>query len=344
MKFNSIFSSMMIAIICGGAFSSGANAWQYKYDKFAFRLSGYGTGGLIQPNFENPEFVGDWRVRAQINYAVATGQTLGLVYAIDAAAIDEDKALREAFALWESKDWGRVEFGFTDSIARKLGVGLPDVGGLRVNDKPLFYKKIKPNGAVISDTTLTTGRSALRANIVSRPTNHIQYGVSFAGLSDDYDYVIDAGLKIRKPSGKIKTAYSLGVSFMGQPDNYRTDAYTPRVHADWRAQLSAGMNLQYNSWVWGISSRLIYDENPIGPVSDGLAVGTGISYDILNYSISLSYIFSDTGIWNRDVKDYMDNTVVSSFRYKYSENVDGWISLGITTDTPFLAVGMRITF
>ncbi|HBS76328.1 MAG TPA: hypothetical protein DEA31_00490, partial [Alphaproteobacteria bacterium] len=196
-------------------------------------------------------------------------------------------------------------------------VGLPDVGGLRVNDKPLFYKRIHPDGAVISDTSLTTGRSALRANVASAPKSGAQYGLSVAGVTDDYDYAVDAGLKIRRPNGKTKTAYALGASFMSKPNGFSQDSYTPDVYADWRAQVSAGMNLQYNSWIWGVSARVIYDENPIGTASDGLSAGTGISYDLLKYTVSLTYIFSDTGIWQHDVRDYNDHTIVGSFRYKY---------------------------
>lgn len=334
----------VIFVACMAGVSTHANAIQYDNGRFGLKLTGYGTAGILEPDFETPDFVGDWRVRGEMDYLVTDGNKLGLVYSIDASAVDEDKFMREAFSYWQNRTYGRAEFGFTDSIARKLGVGLPDVGGLRVNDKPLFYKKIHPNGPIISDTTITTGRSALRLNLATMPIGSAQYGVSVAGLTDDYDYTIDAAIKIRQPAGKVKTAYAFGASFMSHPDGFSTDSYTPRVYADWRAQLSGGMNLQYNSWIWGLTARLIYDENPIGPVSDGLAVGTGISYDILNYSVSLTYIFSDTGIWNRDVDDYMDHTAIASFRYKYSENVDGWMSLGITTDTPFLSVGMRLTF
>ena len=322
----------------------GDHKLEYNGNRFSLKLNGYGTAGLLEPDFETPDFIGDWRVRGEMGFAATDNNTLGLVYAIDAAAVDEDKFMREAFGYWQNRKFGRIEFGATDSIARKLGVGLPDVGGLRVNDKPLFYKKITPDGPVISDTTLTTGRNALRLNYATMPLRGMQYGLSVSGITDDYDYAVDAGLKIRRPSGKVKTAYAFGASFMSRPDGYRTDAYTPRVYADWRAQLSGGINLQYNSWMFGATARLIYDQNPVGPVSDGLAVGTGVSYDILNYSISLTYIFSDTGIWTRDVDDYMDHTAIASFRYKYSENVDLWASLGITTETPFLAVGLRLTF
>ncbi len=324
--------------------SGSANALEYDNGRFGLKLNGYATGGVLEPDFETPDFIGDWRIRGEMDYLVTDGNKLGLVYAIDAAAVDEDKFMREAFSYWQNSTYGRAEIGFTDSIARKLGVGLPDVGGLRVNDKPLFYKKIHPTGPVISDTTITTGRSALRLNLATMPIGTAQYGLSISGITDDYDYAVDAALKIRQPSGKVKTAYAFGASFMSHPDGYRTDAYTPRVYADWRAQVSGGINLQYNSWMWGLTARLIYDENPLGPISDGLAVGSGISYDILNYSVSLTYIFSDTGVWNRDVDDYLDHTVIASFRYKYSENVDGWMSLGMTTETPFVAVGLRLTF
>lgn len=321
-----------------------AGAYQYKNDRFAFRLNGYGTAGMLQVDSAKPDFLGDWRVRGQMNYTFADAQSIGAVYAIDATAVDDEKYMREAFAFLEDRNLGRIEVGFTDSIARKLGVGLPDVGGLRTNDKPLFYKKIHPRGTVISDTILTTGRMALRANVASATSHGVQYGLSVAGMSDDYDYTIDAGLKIRNPHGKTKTAYSFGASFMSRPDNYNTDSYTPRLHADWRAQFSAGANVQYNSWIWGINGRVIYDQNPIGTPSDGIALGTGVSYDLLKYSVSLTYIFSDTGIWQRDVDDYMAHSVIGSFRYKYSEDVDGWMSLGMTSDTPFISAGLRITF
>ncbi len=332
------------AAVCAAiAAASDASAWEYNRGRTAFKITGYGTAGIFEPDFADPDFVGDWRVRAQMNYAVARGQSLGLVYAIDALALDYDKPLREAFAFWEWSRYGRIELGMTDSIARKLGVGLPDVGGLRVNDQSLVYKKISPDGPIISDTTLSSGRYALRMNLASMPTRGVQYGLSVAGLTDDYDFVVDAGLKIRRPRGKVKTAFALGASVMENPDHYRAEMYAPRVTADWRAQVSAGMNLHYNSWIWGVSARVIYDENPIGPQSDGIAAGTGVSYDLLNYSVSLSYLFTDTGIWG-DAPNYDDHTVIASFRYKYSQNVDGWISTGLSTSQAFLSAGMRLTF
>lgn len=337
-----IQTAFFIMVMCVSAVP--ATAFQYNYGRAAFKLTGYGTAGIIEPDFDQPNFIGDWRVRGQFNYAVAPGQTLGAVYSIDTIAVDEDKFMRDAFAFYETRNLGRVELGFTDSIARKLGVGLPDVGGLRINDKPLFYKKINPDGPVIADTAISTGRSALRANIVSVPTAPAQVGLSVSGLTDDYDYAVDAGIKIRRPAGKLKTALSLGASFMEKPNGYETESYNPHLTADWRAQASAGLNLQYNSWVWGTTMRVIYDRNPMGMRSDGLVVGTGASYDILNYSVSLTYLFSDTGIWDGDVSNYGDHTVIGSFRYKYSQNVDGWMSVGMTTKTPFLAVGMRLTF
>ena len=79
-------------------------------------------------------------------------------------------------------------------------------------------------------------------------------------------------------------------------------------------------------------------------MSDGFAIGTGVSYDLLKYTVSLTYLLSDTGVWQSDVRDYIDHTLLSSFRYKYSENVDGWISVGITTKTPFVSAGLRVAF
>ena len=323
----------------------GAYALDYNIGNTDFRLTGYGTFGMINPDIETPLSIGDWRVRGQITNASVQDVKLGFVYALDKAALDKGNFSREVFAFLQSKSYGRVEFGFTDSIARKLGLGLPDVGGLRINDRPLYNEKIMPDGAVIADTTLTSGRSnSLRLNLVSNSNNGTQYGVSVSGITDDYNWAADAGIKFRKSSGKLKSAYSVGASFMNRPDNFDNEIYTPGVTADWRAQLSLAMNLQYNSWIFGVSGRAIYDKNPIGAVSDGFVLGTGISYDLFKYSVSLVYMLSDTGVWQNDVDDFIDNTVVASFRYKYSENVDGWISGGATSKTPFISAGMRITF
>lgn len=333
--------ALSVLIICT---TIPAHGYEYTIGRTTFKLNGYATGGILEPDFNKTEFIGDWRVRGEMNFDATENTTLGAVFAMDANAVDDKKYMREGFVFMQYKTLGRTEVGFTDSIARKLGIGLPDVGGLRINDKPLFYKKIKPLGPVIADTTMTTGRRALRLNVASVPVSGVQYGISVAGITDDYDYTIDAGLKIRQPNGKMKLAYSLGASFMGNPNGYCTDSYNPDVNADWRAQLTGGMNIQYKSWMFGLTTRLIYDHNPIGNVSDGLVVGTGVSYDILNYSLSLTYLFSDTGIWERNAPDYADHTVVGSFRYKYSQNVDCWMSLGMTTKTPFLSVGLRFTF
>ncbi len=341
MGFYSKFYTATIALILSGTV---AHAIDYSAGKFDFKLTGYGTGGIIQPDFETPLFIGDWRVRGEIDLNANDNHKFGAVYSLDAAATDDGKAFREAFGFYQLKQVGRIEVGFTDSIARKLGVGLPDVGGLRINDRPIFHKKIVPEGPVISDTTLTTGRSALRVNVATSQINGAQYGLSLSGITDDYDYAVDGGLKIRKSDGKVKRAFSLGASFMNNPHAFSTDVYAPPVTADSRTQLTAGMNIQYNSWIWGTTARLIYDDNPTGPVSDGIVAGTGVSYDLFQYSVSLTYMFSDTGIWNRDVDDFMDHMLIGSFRYKYSANVDGWISMGITSKTPFVSAGMRLTF
>ena len=342
MKFIKLFTMATVLMVIG---HSSANALQFDMGRFSVKLTGYATGGIIEPDFQSTLFIGDWRVRGQMTYEANAALKIGAVYAMDQIAMNKGNAAREVFTFLESVQYGRLEFGFTDSIARKLGIGLPDVGGLRINDRPLFNEKIVPDGPVIADTALTSGRSkALRLNAVAAPVNGVQYGVSVAGITDDYDWAVDAGLKVRKSEGKIKTAYSVGVSFMDNPHDFDNEVYTPGVTADWRAQMSVGFNLQYNSWIWGTTGRIIYDMDPIGTPSDGFVVGTGISYDLLRYSVSLTYMFSDTGVWQRDIDDFADHMAIASFRYKYSELVDGWISGGITSKTPFVSAGLRITF
>ena len=222
----------------------GAYALDYNIGNTDFRLTGYGTFGMINPDIETPLSIGDWRVRGQITNSSIQDTKLGFVYAMDKASLDKGNFSREVFAFLQSKSLGRVEFGFTDSIARKLSLGLPDVGGLRINDRPLYNEKIIPSGAVIADTTLTSGRSnSLRLNAVSNSSNGFQYGVSVSGITDDYKWAADAGIKYKKSSGKLKSAYSVGASFMNRPDNFDNEIYTPGVTADWRATQSLTRNV-----------------------------------------------------------------------------------------------------
>ncbi|MBO4625776.1 MAG: hypothetical protein J5679_00670 [Alphaproteobacteria bacterium] len=325
--------------------SAHAEPIEYVHDGITARVSGYGNVGMIEQDFtlKNSSVLGDWSLRGQLTYDADDTHRLGFVYSLNQQTIDEDSYVNDLFALWQIQDVGRIEFGLTDSVAEKMGLGLPDVGGLRMNDNPLVYKKIKPDGAIIADTILDTGDSDVRINLVSAVYDGVQYGVSGAAFGKDYDFTVDGAIKIRRPHGKTKAAYAFGASFMSRPDGFSQSPYSPKVTADWRAQFSAAMNLQYNSLVFGLSGRVIYDENPVGAISDGIIVGTGVSYDLLKYTVSLSYLFSDTGIWH-DVDDYQQHTVVSSFRYKYSEYVDGWMSVGWVPGAPFVSAGLRITF
>ena len=73
-------------------FSGAAHALEYNAGDFGFKLSGYATGGALDYDFDNPDFVGDWRARGEVDWRANDSNKLGFVYAIDAAAVDEDKS------------------------------------------------------------------------------------------------------------------------------------------------------------------------------------------------------------------------------------------------------------
>ena len=341
---NFLSSSFVLFLIGLGVFMPvRADAFGQQVGNFDFQLTGYGMAGLIEPDFNEPKFLGDFKVRAQAAYDFNREHKLGLSYTYDENALDEHEWAHDMFGFWQWRDMGRMEIGFTDSVAHKLSLGLPDVGGLRINENSLIYRKIGADGPVVADTVITSGHDALRLNIVSAGGQHSQYGVSVSGLTGDYDFGVAAGLKLKYSEAKTKMALSLGADFIDNPDGYEAHGGIP-VYADWRAQVGAGINVQYNSLVFGVNARAIYDENPTGIVSDGLSAGAGVSYDILNYSLSVSYILSDTGIWHSEVPEYVDNTVVGSVRCKYSRYVDFWASVGLTRHEPFAAAAIRLNF
>ena len=336
----------ILTVICSNAY-----ALDYSIDRWDFKLDADGMIGFLEPKNDKTIVIDDWDIKTQIFYHLSDTKKLGAVYSIDADCVEENEHIHDAFILFEDRNIGRTEFGLTHSIARKMGLGIPDVGYLRINNKSILHRELKLKKVLISDTAATTGHEALRLNLATTSTSHGQYGLSVSGLNDDYDYAIDVAYKLRRPLGKLKTAYSFALSYMDHPQNYIENDFSPTVTADWRAQMALGFNLQYNSIIWGISSRLIYDYNPVHKSADGLIVGTGVSYDLLQSSVSLSYLFSDTTVWNH--KDFMGqklddgdyvHTALASFRYKYSERKSLFMSGGFADTTPFFAVGLKSGF
>ena len=333
------------------AISCNAYAIDYKTNNWDFRLNTDGMVGFLEPKNDKVIFINDWDVKTQIFYRFNNRQRFGAVYSIDADSVDDKNYIHDAFVLLEDKNYGRAEFGLTNSIARKMGLGLPDVGYLRINNKSILHKKLDLKRVLISDTAATTGHKMPRLNLATRATEYGQYGLSLSAGGDDYNYAIDGAVKFKQPNGKLKSAYSLVVSYMDKPENYSENSFSPNVTADWRGQIAAAVNLQYNSFIWAMSVRMIYDESPIIKTSDGFVAGTGLSYDLLQSSVSLSYLFSDTNVWSHHDKitnekmtgDYI-HTLLASFRYKYTEYTSVFMSGGITDTTPFFAVGIKTGF
>nr|MBQ0091338.1 hypothetical protein [Candidatus Enterousia merdequi] len=344
------FKKISFIVLCMGIFSN-AYALDYNINNWTFKLDADGMIGTLQPKDEQNQFISDWDVKGQVIYKLNASQRLGAVYSIDSDCTEEGEYVHDGFILFEDKNYGRAEFGLTHSIARKMGLGLPDVGHLRLNEKSILYKKLDLNRILISDTTAVSGHESLRLNLATRQTEYGQYGLSFAAGGDDYDYAVDMAFKFKQPHGKLKSAYSLALSYMDKPNGYEENSYSPSVYADWRSQIALGINLQYNSLIWGTSFRMIYDKNPEYKSADGLIAGTGFSYDLLQYTVSLNYLFSDTNVWehkdkitNEKLQGDYTNTVIASFRYKYSENTAILMSGGLADTTPFLSIGIKSGF
>jgi len=324
------------------ALPAPVHAYEYNRHGAGLRLSGEGMAGGALPE----TFIYDWRVRGQANYAVHAGWTAGAVYSIDQLAIDDDKFARDAFLFGEGP-FGRVEVGVTNSIAAKLGLGLPDVGSLRVNEYSIAYKIIDPHGSVITSPVVDGTRYALRANIATVPTNPFQFGASFAPWDPHFNTATDIGMKYRQPYGKTKLAVSAGASHIDAPRDLSADIYAPRVTADSRTQVTTGLNIQYNSWNLGLTARGIYDVKPVGALSDGVQTGTGLSYDFLEFSASASYMLSLIGIWHTESTEHTAHTGILSLRYKINKYLNVWTSGGavyLDKPQPFIAAGLSGKF
>jgi hypothetical protein len=320
-----------------------ARAFEHSYGDWNFSLTGNGAAGAVSVR-DDSEFAKDWFVRAAVRYGLSEDYVAGAVYSIGQWDVDRKNSARDAFAFVETP-LGRAELGITDPISAKLGLGLPDVGGLRLNRDSVIYEFVNP-APMITRTNISGASYAARLNLVSAPTAPVQFGFSFAPKQKHFNSSSDFGIKYKSSAGKTKLALSLGASFIDAPDDMSGGMYAPNVNADWRAQVSAGMNLQYNSWNAGLTARAIYDKNPIGAPTDGFSLGGGLSYDFLNWSASASYMMSDIGVFHKG-ESYLAHLGMASLRYKINQNFNAWLSGGMVSSehsSPFISGGIGVKF
>ncbi|MDR2268969.1 MAG: hypothetical protein LBD94_02185 [Rickettsiales bacterium] len=327
-----ILCCLPVAACC---FSTAA-AFEHRFGQNTFRLNAMGSAVAGD--------LSDYVIRMQLNRLLSNRWNIGAVYSYDWQAYDRRKFAKDAFIYLET-GLGRIEAGWTESIASKLALTLPDVGGTRLNNAPAFL----PDEFVgITNPTVRGNQYAWRLNVVTLPTNPWQFGIGrTAGHADGFNNSTDIGIRYRNPNGRTKTSISLGFSYIERPLGMMADNYLPLTSARARYQATAGFNLQYGGLIWAITTKAVLDNHPIKDISDGLQAGTGLSYDFLSWSASAGYIFSAIGIW-RDMRDTTAHTGIFSLRYKINKYIDIWKSTGLVdmehATKFFIALGIGVKF
>jgi hypothetical protein len=321
--------------------TSAASAFERQIGQNNIRLTAQGWTGA----FDRGKTFSDYLIRLQISRMMPNRWNIGMIYSYDRSSNDNDKFARDSFAYVET-EWGRLESGWTESIASKLALTLPDVGGTRLNNAPFFL----PDGfRGITNPTVRGNQYAWRLNAATLPTRPWQFGVGQTiGRADGFNRSTDIGIRYRNPYGRTKTSVSFGFSYIDRPFDLTGDAYLPPTFARARYQATGGFNLQNGSLIWAITAKAIVDNHPIGFASDGLQAGTGLSYDFLAFSASASYVFSNVGIWRPGDKNIAAHTGILSARYKITKYFNLWASAGATyfDDAPrfFLSGGIGTKF
>ena len=325
-----IFSSVL--------FPFSLPALEQQFDDNTIRLNVSAGTGFYGNNHNSSDYL----LRAQFFHTFTDDWKLGVVYAYDAQAHDYNKFAKDAF-LYAEAGIGRLELGWTESVAAKMALTLPDVGGTRINNAGLFYKD---DFYGITNPTIRGTQYALRANAVTSPDDPWQIGIGVTfGNPDGFNQSIEVGAKYKSLYGDTKTSISLGYGYTDKPRGMIGDWYLAPTFADYRQQATIGFNLQYGSLLWAITAKATYDTNPIGLPTDGLQAGTGFSYDFLSWSASINYILSDVGLWQHD--DEIAHTGVFSLRKKITKNFNVWGSTGLVRNDKtnyFVFGGLGVTF
>ena len=323
----------------------------WHYGRNTFTAAGEGHLGALN---QGDAFT-RYNLRLRYTRRLPNRWTFGAVYNIDEFTVDQGFWAKDAFAYLETS-FGRLEAGWTESIATKMGLTLPDVGGTRINNAPFF---LPDNFIGDTNTRIFGNQFAWRANMATMPTNPIQLGVGrtfwnqgHAGFNNS----TDVALRFRQPEGRIKSSISAGFSYVERPMGFDADVFLPPVFADARYQGTLAGNVQWGSLLWAITTKVTLDQNPdldcpacAAFRTDGIQIGTGASYDILSMSFSANYIFSNIGIFGDGAVMFNNHIGMMSARYKIDQFFSVWASGGslfsnyIGTN-PFFSAGVTARF
>ncbi|MDR1826436.1 MAG: hypothetical protein LBQ49_01965 [Rickettsiales bacterium] len=341
------FIFLLLVVHCSSSVMFSAEAHEWQYGKNSLRATFNGTSATVGGGESVPaETRLDYILRLQASRETADRGLVGAVWAIDMRAADRGFWAKDAF-VYTQNNIGRIEVGWTESIAAKLSLLLPDVGGASVNNAPFFL----PDDHIgITHPAVRGNQYAWRTNVASNPEKSFQFGIGRTFVQGrGFNNSTDLGIRYRDIGGRWKSSVSLGLSYIEKPFGLTSDSHLPPVFADARYQGTLGVNIQVGSIVWAATGKIISDNgaDPTQPRSDGIQGGTGFSYDILAWSFSLNYIFSQVGVWDAD-DDYFGHTVVASARYKIDKNFGVWGSGGTVqgslVEDWFFAFGLGVRF
>jgi len=330
-----------------------AAVMNWHYGRNTFRVSGEGHLGVL----DDESAFTRYNLRLEARRRLPNRWHFGAVYSIDEFTVEQGFAARDAFAFLET-NYGRVEAGWTESIATKMGLTLPDVGGTRINNAPFF---LPDDFTGYTNPRVFGNQFAWRMNMATMPTNPIQFGMgttSWHQSQAGFNNSTDVALRFRKPEGRIKSSVSAGFSYVERPMGFKADAFLPPVFATARYQGTLAGNVQWGSLLWAVTTKVTVDQNPdlacdacAGFRTDGIQVGTGASYDVLSMSFSANYIFSNIGVFGHDTNVINNHTAMMSARYKIDQFFSVWATGGslfssdpIIGINPFFSAGVTARF
>lgn len=285
-------------------------------------MGGFGTLGNLSKAGDSPELALDWQARAEY-FGILSGTKVGAVAAFNQVSERYSNYIQDLF-LFADLGFGRVELGHTNGAAQKLAVGLVDAGGLRLNRSMLAFGTLD-NPNVIATHSASSLQNQIRLSFVTRPGKWLQAGAGYAAPGDDTDGGFDLGLKLRAGTD-IKASASLGGAYIINPDGLLAEIYAPRIYADSRAEMAAGINIGFGSWTAAATAKIVYDDNSIGAPSDGLMYGGGLSYEFLSWKLSINGTLSDTKFF-KDGGEQV-GVIMGSLQDKLDDVVDLWATFG----------------
>lgn len=306
---------------------------------------GYGDNDI--PNVQELDQWSDSEIHFSGEYHLDVGPTIGLEVQLEANTTGDQ--IDESYAFIEG-GLGRLVLGSTDDAAYLMQYAAPNVG-LAINSGSQTQHILEPTGNALFHTvygstfiTPALDDTGQKVTYYSPRMSGFQFGFSYLpdvdptggdrnSLTTDtasYHDGLSVGVNyVESYENGVDVAASVGYSYASAPDG-AVDAFTGSSVDDFQGFM-LGLNLGYEGFTLGGSYAKVTDGVISGTsTTEGQAYDVGLSYEVDEYGVSLTYFHGETEADRTIAGDSEHDSYALSGSYALSDGISLLGTVGYT--------------